>query len=354
MFVDVTRAMRLSISLPIYNFAGFIGETLDSILSQDGIDEVEIVVVDGASTDATPQIMAEYCAQNPGLRYVRLPEKGGIDRDMALAFAESNGDYCWLFSGDDIMRPGALRRALQEIKSGYDVYLTRHMEFLYDRKVWDIWPVLNFSGPTTFDLADPAQRAKYFAAAINTEPFFSFMGAMITKRSAWDRVPFNAKFDGSCWAHAARFFELMKTGLSLKYIPEAWQDRRPDNDSFMGRGFVARIALSIDGYHEIADTFFGHDSVEAYHVRRVVRKEFGIGMLMMGKYCCLLDPEYEKRSDLDRLVAKAYCDHTWENCRLRWKYFWTRAKTFKKWQPELAAKQEEAAARRIAARSANR
>ena len=60
--------MRLSISLPIYNFAGFIGETLDSIL-WDGIDEVEIVVVDGASTDATPQIMAEYCAKSwPALR----------------------------------------------------------------------------------------------------------------------------------------------------------------------------------------------------------------------------------------------------------------------------------------------
>ena len=132
--------------------------------------------------------------------------------------------------------PALCAARCKEIKSGYDVYLTRHMEFLYDRKVWDIWPVLNFSDPTHFDLADPAQRAKYFAAAINTGLFSGFMGAMITKRPLWDRVPFNAKFDGSCWAHAARFFELMKTGLSLKYIPEAWQDRRPDNDdSFMGR-----------------------------------------------------------------------------------------------------------------------
>ncbi|MCC2108035.1 MAG: glycosyltransferase, partial [Hyphomicrobiales bacterium] len=43
--------MRLSIAIPIYNFADFIVETLDSIVAQDGADEVEVVVVDGASTD---------------------------------------------------------------------------------------------------------------------------------------------------------------------------------------------------------------------------------------------------------------------------------------------------------------
>ena len=103
--------MRLSIAIPIYNFADFIVETLDSIVAQDGADEIEIVVVDGASTDATPQVMADYRARHPAVRYERLPAKGGIDRDMATAFALTTGEYCWLFSGDDIMRPGALRRA---------------------------------------------------------------------------------------------------------------------------------------------------------------------------------------------------------------------------------------------------
>lgn len=343
--------MRLSIALPIYNFAGFIGETLDSILSQDGVGEVEIVVVDGASTDATPQVMSEYLARHPNVRYVRLPAKGGIDRDMALAFSESKGEYCWLFSGDDIMRPGALRRALTEIESGCDVYLSKHMEFLPDRKLWQEWQVLEPDVSAIFEMSDPAQRAKYFAGAVTTEPFFSFMGGMITRRAVWDRVPFNDAFDGSCWAHAARLFELMKGGLRLRYVAEAWQDRRPDNDSFMGRGLVARIALSVDGYHKIADTFFGHDSIEAFHVRRVVRKEFGIGMLVMGKLACELDPDVESRSELDRLVHKAYCDYSYANLRLRWQYLITRPQTYRKWDPVLSAKLEEGIVRRQAARA---
>lgn len=342
--------MRLSIAIPIYNFANFITETLDSIVAQERSEEVEIVVVDGGSTDSTPQVMEAYRAQHPNVRYERLPAKGGIDRDMATAFSLTSGDYCWLFSGDDIMRPGAISRALQEIQNGCDVYLTKHMEFLYDQKIWAEWPVLEPNVASEFELSDPAQRRRYFESAVNTEPFFSFMGGMITKRAAWDRVPFNAAFDGSCWAHAARLFELMKGGLRLRYVPEAWQDRRPDNDSFMGRGFVARIALSIDGYHKIADTFFGHDSVEAFNVRRVVRYEFGIGMLVMAKFLCMLDPEVERKAQLDALVAKAYCDPTYANYRLRWQYFITRPATFRKWQPELAAKQEDLVAKRRAAR----
>ena len=57
----------------------------------------------------------------------------------------------------------------------------------------------------------------YFMRAVNSEAFFSFMGGLVVKRSTWNRVSLNADFIGSCWAHAARFFELMKSGLSLSY-----------------------------------------------------------------------------------------------------------------------------------------
>lgn len=345
--------MRLSIAIPIYNFADFIGETLDSIVAQDGAGEVEVVVVDGASTDATPQIMADYCARRPGVRYERLPAKGGIDRDMATAFSLTTGDYCWLFSGDDIMRPGALRRALQEIESGCDVYLSQHMEFLGKGRGWTPWPVLAGAQAQTFELSNPAERRTYFASAANTEAFFSFMGGMINRRASWDRVPFNAAFDRSCWAHAARLFELMPQGLKLRFVPECWQDRRPDNDSFMGGGLVKRLALSVDGYHRIADTFFGHDSVEAFHVRRVVREEIGVGSLIMGKYVCQLDPELESRATLDQLVRKMYGDLSLKNLHARLIYATTPADRIKTWDPEWSAKEERKALLRRERRTAS-
>ena len=344
--------MRLSIAIPIYNFAEFIVETLDSIVLQARADEVEIVVVDGASTDATPRVMAEYQARHPAVRYERLPAKGGIDRDMATAFALTRGEYCWLFSGDDIMRPGALARALQEIDSGCDIYLSQHMEFLSNGRGWVEWPVLTGDKAQTFELSDPAERRRYFESAANTEAFFSFMGGMINKRASWDRIAFNEDFDRSCWAHAARLFELMPKGLKLRYVAECWQDRRPDNDSFMGGGLVKRLALSIDGYNRIADTFFGHDSVEALHVRRAVRQEIGIGSLIMGKFVCALDPELESRETLDRLASKIFEDFSWKSLHGRLIYATSTGRRIRRWDPEWAAKEERKALMRRAQRAA--
>ena len=50
---------RLSVCVATYNRAEYIGETLESIIPQL-TDEVEIVVVDGASTDGTSTVVKGY------------------------------------------------------------------------------------------------------------------------------------------------------------------------------------------------------------------------------------------------------------------------------------------------------
>lgn len=112
----------LSICIATYNRAGFIGETLDSIIRQL-TDEVEIVVVDGASTDATRTIMERYAAGCPGLRYIRLPEKGGVDQDYCKAVEHARGEYCWLFPDDDLFKPGAVKRVLDELRNGHSLVI---------------------------------------------------------------------------------------------------------------------------------------------------------------------------------------------------------------------------------------
>ena len=261
---------------------------------------------------------------------------------MAIAFGQTSGDYCWLFSGDDLMRPGALARALEEIESGCDVYLSKHMEYRQEPKGWTAWPVLDPDEAAVFDLADPAQRHDYFSRAVNTEAFFSFMGGMITKRSTWDRVPYNEAFDRSCWGHVARFFELMPGGLTLKFVPETWQDRRPENDSFADQGMINRFRISIEGYHRLADTFFGAGSVEAFHVRRVIRWEFNYGMFLYGKYLCWLNPGKESRALLWRLLGEVFPGYTYEDLSTRLAYATTPVWRYRRWNREFCAAHEKA------------
>ncbi len=105
---------RLSICIATHNRATFIGETIDSILSQLSAP-VELLVVDGGSTDATAEVVQARFAGQARCRYLRLPEKGGVDQDYCRAVAEAAGEFCWLMTDDDLLLPGAVARVLAEL-----------------------------------------------------------------------------------------------------------------------------------------------------------------------------------------------------------------------------------------------
>jgi abequosyltransferase len=242
------------------------------------------------------------------IKYHLLSERGGIDRDMARVVALASGCYCWLFSGDDLMREGAIDRVLQLIRTESDVYLCRHTMCTIEMAVLSERDVLAAPAEVTFDLQDEREKAIYCQKAITTEAFFSFLGGIVVKTSKWGSVGLNDAYIGSCWAHVARLFELMPNGLTVTYVPEVLLDRRGDNDSFADRGVVNRYRIAVEGYHRIAEDFLGGGSRLAFHVRRVLRNEFGLRMFLYANLRCYLDPERESRTLLTRLIRQTYCD----------------------------------------------
>ena len=308
--------VRLSICMPTYNFGAFIGETLDSIVAQLNSD-VEVVVLDGGSTDDTQAVVATYKDRYPQVTYVRQAARGGIDRDMARSVELAKGEYCWLFSSDDIMRPGAIQRVLAEISSGLDLYLCgltlcdKQMKVLADHKVSSVpWG-------TIFDLADEQQRSDYFAMAETTTAFFSFMGSLIIRRDRWNQHSLEEAYVGSCWAHVVRILRMIPDGLTLKYIGESMLLKRGENDSFMEKGLIHRYAIAIDGFHRIAADVFGDKSSEAFEIRRVITNEFPFWSMYYTRAHCRKEGLSADIPELDRLVAKAYRDPTMRNIMRR-------------------------------------
>jgi len=299
---------RLSIAIPTYNFGRFIGETLASIVPQ--IEPgVEIVILDGGSTDNTATVVAQWQARCPAIRYVQQAKRGGIDRDMARVVELSRGEYVWLFSADDTMRAGAIVVLLEAVRSGDDMLLCAHgtadiaMTILAER-----YPVFDDPEPFGADLGDAAQRRTYFARAATTEAFFSFIGGLIVRRTSWDRGTLDPVDIGGCWAHAARLLRLAPGGLRVRWLGRVLLDRRGDNDSFRDSGIVPRFALAIDGYPDMAARIFGADSVEVFHVRRVIRREFTPIMLLAAKQRCVAEGNRASLRDLDRLATKLWSD----------------------------------------------
>lgn len=306
------NAPRLSVCIPVYNFGAFLAQTLDSILPQL-TPEVEILVVDGASTDNTPKVVAERASRYPQLRYVRLERRGGIDADLATSVELAQGQYCWLFSGDDIMRDDAIRRALIRLETEYDVYLCRHtncdksMHYLRDH------PIFRRGGPRSADLADGKQRRSWLTDAVTTEAMFSFMSGLMVKRERWVSVEPPMQFRHSCWAHVARLLSLAQSHLSVCYVDEIWLDKRGENDSFSDRGVVHRFKIAIDGFLGIATHFYGADSDEVSEVKRLLRNELTLLAFLFARDRSIESPARENRAELDRLFNICYASFGLKN-----------------------------------------
>ncbi|MBU1235854.1 MAG: glycosyltransferase family 2 protein [Gammaproteobacteria bacterium] len=264
----------LSIAIPVYNFGKFLPQTLNSILDQAADYNVEVLIFDGGSTDNTRLLVDDYCRRFNNFRYVREIEKGGIDADLARSVELVDTKYCWLFSGDDLMRRGAIGgvlKALQEWQP--DLLLCRHNECQFDMTVLKDWPVLSIAADRLFNLHEKHDRLAYLEAALSSEAYFSFMGGLVVNRFTWFKGKLEPVFNGSNWAHVGRLWKLTDAPFRLGYIYEALLDRRGGNDSFSSGGMLSRLDIQINGLLGIIEALYGENSIEFQHLKRVVLSE---------------------------------------------------------------------------------
>jgi abequosyltransferase len=102
---------------------------------------------------------------------------------------------------------------------------------------------------------------------------------------------------------------MIPQGVTVKYLHESLLDKRGDNDSFMDKGLVHRYMMAVDGFHRLANTFFGEHTAEAYHIRRVIRNEFPpFRALASLKVKIHEEGNHGDQRLLDELAAKVYKD----------------------------------------------
>ena len=100
--------MWLSIIIPLYNCAPYIGTCFDSILQQGlGEEEYEVVVVDDGSTDGGDEVVRGYARQHPNIRLVSQ-ENGGVSAARNRGISEARGEYIEFVDADDRLLPGGI------------------------------------------------------------------------------------------------------------------------------------------------------------------------------------------------------------------------------------------------------
>lgn len=105
---------KFSIITVTYNAEKVLEDTIQSVIAQT-YHHIEYIVVDGASKDATPAIIAKYRSYIHHL--VSEPDKGIYDA-MNKGLALATGDYlCFLNAGDTLHEDDTLMRMVQSIRS---------------------------------------------------------------------------------------------------------------------------------------------------------------------------------------------------------------------------------------------
>lgn len=113
---------HISVGLPVFNGAAFLGAALDSILSQDTQD-FEIVISDNASTDGTQELCEAYARVDRRIRVFRQARNIGAPANWNFVARAAHGTYFKWASASDLCAPRLLSACAERLDSVPDAVL---------------------------------------------------------------------------------------------------------------------------------------------------------------------------------------------------------------------------------------
>lgn len=109
-------APRVSIVIPVHNDADWVASALDSCLAQT-LRQVEVIVVDDASTDATATIVSRYASADSRVRLIRQKVNRSAFQARRVGVEAAQAPFVLFLDGDDELLPEAAATALALAKA---------------------------------------------------------------------------------------------------------------------------------------------------------------------------------------------------------------------------------------------
>jgi glycosyltransferase involved in cell wall biosynthesis len=148
-----SKAPKVSIGLPVHNGARYVRETIDSLLSQDYAD-LELIIGDNGSTDATASICREVAAGDDRVRYLRSEENLGASWNYNRLVTEARGKYFKWAPHDDVLGPGYVAGCVDVLDRDPETVLCHALSADIDTdgivtRYWDALPDRGAANPVT-------------------------------------------------------------------------------------------------------------------------------------------------------------------------------------------------------------
>ncbi len=203
----------LTIAIPTYNRASFLDLCLSQIARQlkghEG--DVEVLVSDNCSNDATGEVVKKHLAAGCPLVYVRNDENVGPDRNFLQCVRKAKGKYLLLLGDDDVLLDGCLDKLIPLLKSGdYGIVFLNSY---------------GFTGDFRKEAPPPAPAgyvvyADTLAFVRKVAHFFTFMSANIVNRTLVEEPSDWKPFFDSNLVQLAWIFSALFNGTKHVYVSE--------------------------------------------------------------------------------------------------------------------------------------
>ncbi|MEU5861427.1 MULTISPECIES: glycosyltransferase family 2 protein [unclassified Nonomuraea] len=173
----------LSVVVPVRDGERFIADALAS-LARNARHDFEFIVVDDGSVDATPDIIADFARDLPGLAVLRNPAPVGLADARNTGLSAASGRFVTFMDGDDWLAPGYLAGLVAAIDGlGCDFVRVDHVQVEGRKRVVHRAP-LSRRGV----VLDP--RAAILPAGVRTMVDYPYAWAGVYRRSLRDLLHF--------------------------------------------------------------------------------------------------------------------------------------------------------------------
>ncbi|MEO6969963.1 MAG: glycosyltransferase family 2 protein [Chthoniobacterales bacterium] len=216
--------MKISVVTPSFNQGAYLESTLRSLLAQNYPD-LELIVIDGGSTDQSVEIIRRYAAS---ISHWESEKDRGQSHALNKGFAHVHGDiWSWLNS-DDLLEPGVLRRVAgvfaenpeAGVVYGDCVYVGEDGETVIEK----------FPG-------EPYSRLRHLAHRFIAQPSCFFRTSMVPPAV---REDLHYCMDYDLW------LQLSARGVKFHYVPEVFSRYRLHDQSKSVRALVALHAEIVE------------------------------------------------------------------------------------------------------------
>lgn len=237
---DRARALSsplVSIVLPTYNGSRYLDASISSCLNQS-YSNIELIIVDDCSTDATPDIIRKRAAADGRIRAVTHERNRKLPGSLNSGFSQARGEYLSWTSDDNLYQPHAIERMVSALLDRPDASVV----YAGYAVIGDMGQVLN---------TEPARKPSSLVLGNVVGACFLYRREVQDTVGPYDETIFLAE-DYDFWLRAAQRFQFMALDTELYFYRQHQQSLSASRCIEFSSAYCKAVSKSLN-YFESAE-----------------------------------------------------------------------------------------------------